>query len=348
MQRSDFHYDLPPELIAQTPQPRGASRLLVVDEPLRHQSIGDLPELLRAGDLLVVNDSRVIKARLRGSKDTGGAVEILVERIESEFECLAQVRSSKPLLPGRRVRIADAAAGTAAGTEIEMIERDDRFFRLRASRPIEALLEAHGDVPLPPYIERASNEADEERYQTVYADAPGSVAAPTAGLHFDDALLARLAGAGVEQAKVTLHVGAGTFTPVRSDDLDDHVMHTERFQLDADCVEAIQRCRARSGRVIAVGTTVVRVLETVAAEGNLSPCAGETALFIKPGYEFQVVDGLLTNFHLPESTLLMLVSAFAGTEPVRKAYQQAVEARYRFFSYGDAMLCYRHESSDEV
>lgn len=337
MRRQDFSFDLPAEQIAQVPVERGESRLLVVKpDAIEHARVGDLGTWLAPGDLLVVNDTRVIKARLAAVKDSGGHAEILIERLEDSHTALAQVRASKALKPGRQLMVADVP--------LDVIGREDNFYRLSCPKQtFEALLDAHGSVPLPPYIEREAGTDDESRYQTVYADRPGAVAAPTAGLHFSDEMLDDLRASGVAMASVTLHVGAGTFSPIRTDDLDSHVMHSERFELSADCVQAIADCRARGGRVVAVGTTVVRVLETVALDGELAACAGETALFIRPGFRYQVVDALMTNFHLPESTLLMLVCAFAGQDPILAAYDTAVAEGYRFFSYGDAMLCFKQE-----
>lgn len=336
MKRTDFHFDLPSELIAQEPLARRAdSRLLHLP---RHEggpvdrSFRDLPGLLSPGDLLVFNNTRVIPARLFGQKETGGRVEVMVERLLSDSECLAQLRVSKPLREGGRILLED-------GQFLEMTGRDGSFFRLRSpGGGLSALLEDQGHVPLPPYIGREDTAADRERYQTVYARSPGAVAAPTAGLHFDESILARLAGQGVERAEVTLHVGAGTFQPVRCDRIEDHRMHAEYLEVPQAVCDAVERTKNRGGRVIAVGTTAVRSLETAAAGGALAPYAGDSRMFIYPGFEFRVIDGLLTNFHLPESTLLMLVSALAGRERVLDAYRHAVEQRYRFFSYGDAML----------
>ena len=292
-----------------------------------HRRFEQLPDLLAPGDLLVVNDTRVIKARLNGVKDSGGRAEILVERIEDDRRALCQVRSSKPLKPGRMVQVGDVA--------LEVLERAGEFYRLEFPGGVEAVLERHGHVPLPPYIERPDDDADAERYQTVFARHAGAVAAPTAGLHFDEALLRRLHDEGVEVASVTLHVGAGTFQPMRVEDLSEHRMHAERYRIPPSTRERLDACQ---GRIVAVGTTVVRTLEAAAATGK---DAGDTRLFITPGFSFRVVDALITNFHLPESTLLMLVSAFAGVEPMRRAYAEAVAERYRFFSYGDAMFCER-------
>ena len=333
MRRSDFRFELPKSLIAQRPlATRSASRLLVLQGgSMRHCRFDALLDILVPGDLLVVNDSRVIKARLVASKDSGGRAEVLVERIVGRTRALCQVRVSKPLKPGRFL--------CAAGRRIGVVRRDGEFYLLDFDAPVLEFLDAHGEVPLPPYIERGAEAADNERYQTVYAAKPGAVAAPTAGLHFDADTLDRLRGKGVNLATVTLHVGAGTFQPVRVDDLGEHRMHAERYLIAPEARRALDACQ---GRVVAVGTTVVRTLEAAAATGE--DC-GETRLFITPGYRFRVVDALVTNFHLPESTLLMLVSAFAGVEPVRHAYREAVALGYRFFSYGDAMFCERVASA---
>ncbi len=348
MQPADFAFDLPPELIAQAPLvERSASRLLVLprigDVPaagqppgeLRDLGIRDLPALLRAGDLLVLNDTRVIAARVMGSRPTGGRVEIFLERITGEDTALVQMRASKPVRPGLEV--------ATAGGPVQVQERLEGLWAVRTPGPALAFFEAHGAVPLPPYIQRAADAADKERYQSIFARDPGAVAAPTASLHFDADLVARLDAVGVERAFVTLHVGAGTFQPVRSEQLEQHVLHREQVVVGADVCSAIARTRARGGRVIAVGTTVVRALESVAlqlgeGDGTLHPWSGDTRLFIRPGFEFNVIDGLVTNFHLPQSTLLMLVCAFAGRERVLAAYEHAVRQRYRFFSYGDAMF----------
>ncbi|MCC7310948.1 MAG: tRNA preQ1(34) S-adenosylmethionine ribosyltransferase-isomerase QueA [Sulfuritalea sp.] len=333
---ADFDYTLPVDLIAQVPLPqRSASRLLVVEGGLRQDSVFvDLPQRLRAGDLLVLNDSRVLHARLLGHKESGGRIEILVERLLDHATVLAQLRASKPPQPGTRLRLEDAF-------DVEVLGRDGEFYRLQFSGDAAELVERHGRLPLPPYIERVAGAPDEERYQTVYAREKGSVAAPTAGLHFDGDLFSRLRGKGVEIAHVTLHVGAGTFQPVRVSDLAQHRMHTERYHLPQATADAIAATRARGGRIVAVGTTSLRVLESAALDGNVKVGAGETALFVTPGFEFRIVDILITNFHLPKSTLLMLVAAFAGMEEIRAAYQHAIAARYRFFSYGDAMLLRR-------
>lgn len=340
---ADFDYELPPELIAQAPLPqRSASRLLVVDgATLDDQSISRLPEFLRPGDLLVMNDSRVLHARLYGRKASGGQVEVLVERIVGSDEVLAQVRASKPPKAGSRLVLED-------GLEVDVIARVGEFYHLRLPGDALALIEQHGRLPLPPYITRDAAAPDEARYQTVYAREKGSVAAPTAGLHFDDELIARLRARGVAIAYVTLHVGAGTFQPVRTHDLAAHRMHTERYSIPAETLAAIAAARARGGCIVAVGTTTLRALESAAdAQGSVKVGAGETAIFITPGFKFRVVDKLLTNFHLPKSTLLMLVAAFAGLSEIRAAYRHAIEARYRFFSYGDAMLLTR-KSAHEV
>lgn len=292
----------------------------------------DLPSLLHAGDLLVFNDTRVLPARLFATKQSGGKVEILIERMLDDFSCLAQVRASKTPRPGNNLLLED-------GSELEVQGREGEFFRLRSSStPLTSLMQKMGHVPLPPYIERPDNESDLERYQTVYASKPGAVAAPTAGLHFDKSLLESLEKKGVRSTHLTLHVAAGTFQPVRAEHIEDHQMHAEYLEVPEPVCQAVADTRARGGRVIAVGTTSVRSLETAAASGELKPFAGDSRIFIYPGYKFQVVDGILTNFHLPESTLLMLVSAFAGIESIRAAYAHAVQCRYRFFSYGDAML----------
>ena len=342
MQRSDFEYELPEELIAQQPLPeRTASRLLCVDGGTGHfedRMFQELPALLREGDLLVLNDTRVIPARLYGYKPTGGRVEVLVERVLDAQHVLAHVRASKSPREGTRLTL------TGSDAVLLVSGREGSLFALTLEKApdIHAVLTQVGHMPLPPYIERADSAADRERYQTVFAQRPGAVAAPTAGLHFDQVMLDKLQGQGVEVGRLTLHVGAGTFQPVREEDLDAHHMHSEWFEVSADLCEQIAAVRARGGRVVAVGTTVVRALEAAVAEdGELRPRGGETRLFIRPGYRFRVIDALLTNFHLPGSTLLMLVCAFAGHAPVMAAYRHAVAARYRFFSYGDAMFLTR-------
>ncbi len=338
MKKSEFHYDLPVELIAQQPLPeRSASRLLLVDAP--HQALSDrvfhdLPEMLQPGDLLVFNDTRVLPARLFGHKASGGAVEIMLERVTGTHTAIALLGVSKKPREGSLIELE-------GGTPVRVLGREGQFFELRfeCDEPLEKLLLKIGHMPLPPYIQRSDDARDNERYQTVYAKHPGAVAAPTAGLHFDAPLLDALRARGVDFGYVTLHVGAGTFQPVREDKIEDHAMHREWLNVGAELVEKIRHTRAHGGRVIAVGTTVVRSLETArGGGGEVEPFAGETDIFIFPGYRITSIDGLITNFHLPESTLLMLVSAFAGREFVLAAYQHAVEARYRFYSYGDAML----------
>ncbi len=337
MQRSDFHFDLPPELIATHPAAsRAGSRLLVVDrqtQTLRDQQFPDVLDWLSPGDLLVFNDTRVIPARLFGQKATGGQIEILVERMLDSQRCLAHIRASKSPKPGSQLQVGQ--------NSLQVLAKHDALYEL-ALDPVQgellALLEAQGHMPLPPYIEREDTQADRERYQTVYGRHPGAVAAPTAGLHFDEAFLQTLADKGVNTAFTTLHVGAGTFQPVRTDSIFEHKMHKEWLRVSADTVARVQATKAAGKRVFAVGTTSVRSLETAAMGGELQPYEGDTDIFIYPGYQFRVIDGLITNFHLPESTLIMLVSALAGREFVLKAYAHAVQQRYRFFSYGDAML----------
>ncbi len=340
--RSDFEFALPPELIAQHPaEPREAARLLLVGaRQCTDSSVAQLPAQLQEGDVLVLNDTRVLKARLRGQKDSGGAVEILLERVLSERHALVLLRTSHAPRPGVRVAFF-AAAGGARRYGATVIARRDDLFTLAFDEPIEQVLDAAGEVPLPPYILHAPDARDAQRYQTVYARAPGAVAAPTAGLHLTRDLLARLQARSVQIAYVTLHVGAGTFQPVRCERLAEHRMHSERYEVPAATAAAVNEARAAGRRIIAVGTTSVRALEASVREGRVHPGPGETALFIVPGFAFQCVDGLLTNFHLPGSTLLMLVSAFAGVERIRSAYRHAIAARYRFFSYGDAMLLER-------
>jgi len=333
LRRSDFDFDLPDELIAQHPLgERSASRLLWSrDDGLEDRLITDLPSLLGPDDLLVFNDTRVLKARLVGTKESGGRVEALVERIEGPRRARVQLRASHNPRLGSTMRFGEATA--------TMVERADDFFVLDFDRDVDVVLDAHGQLPLPPYITHAPDASDAERYQTVWARVPGAVAAPTAGLHFDDALLAAIAARGVRSAALTLHVAAGTFVPVRVDDLSQHVMHEERYDIPRALVDAIDETRRRGGRVVAVGTTSLRALESsVDADGRVQAGERGTRLFITPGYRFRVVDRLVTNFHLPQSTLLMLVSAFAGIERIRAAYRHAIAQRYRFFSYGDAML----------
>ena len=340
MQLSDFDYPLPERLIASHPaRPRSHSRLLDLggDGTFGDRRMTDFPDLLEAGDLLVFNDTRVIPARLFGTKDTGGGVEVLVERVLDEHRVVAHVRASKAPRPGSRLRLGEAQL------DVAVRGRREDLFELEFATPVPVLelLERHGHVPLPPYIQRPDAAADRDDYQTLWAERPGAVAAPTAGLHFDRELIAALRDRGVESAYVTLHVGAGTFQPVRTERVEDHVMHAEQVQVDAATVDAIATTRAQGKRVVAVGTTVVRSLESAARSGELAPYSGDTRLFITPGYEFRVVDALLTNFHLPQSTLLMLVCAFAGYAPVMAAYRHAIEREYRFFSYGDAMFLRR-------
>lgn len=339
MKVSDFQFELPDELIAQHPlAERSASRLLVMDRrtgALEDRRFADLDRLLQPGDLLVFNDTRVIPARLHAAKQTGGRAEILIERVLDAKSALAQIGASRKPPPGSLL------VERETGTGIRVDGRRDEFWHLTLTDPEQdwlRLLERAGSMPLPPYIDRPAERADDERYQTVYAEKPGAVAAPTAGLHFDEALFERLDERGIGRAFCTLHVGAGTFQPVRVEDVESHRMHPEWIEVDAALVERIREVKAAGRRVIAVGTTSVRALETAAADGALATMSGESRLFIYPGYEFRVVDALITNFHLPGSTLLMLVSAFSGRDAILAAYRHAVEERYRFFSYGDAML----------
>jgi len=335
MRRLDFHFELPRELIAQQPpEQRSASRLLALDGAsgtLRDLAFRDLPDLLRPDDLLVFNDTRVIPARVLGRKSTGGRVELLLERAVSARSALVHARGSKSLALGAEITLPGGQAARVRGREGDLV-------RLEFSCDVLEFFETCGDMPLPPYIARPTEAADRERYQTVYARVPGAVAAPTAGLHFDADMFAALKVRGIRHTFVTLHVGAGTFQPLRADDIDAHVMHAETVQVPAAACEAIEQTRAAGGRVVAVGTTVVRSLEAAAAAGRLLPFSGDTRIFIKPGYRFRVVDAIFTNFHLPESTLLMLCAAFVGRERLLAAYAHAIEARYRFFSYGDAMF----------
>jgi len=336
LKRSDFHFDLPDELIAQWPlERRSDSRLLqlaLTGGELSDRSFRDLPGLLQPGDLLVFNNTRVIPARLFARKETGGRVEIMLERLLSDSECLAQVKASKTPRAGSVLILEDES-------NLEVSGREGEFYHLkRSGGGLSTVLEKLGHMPLPPYISREDAETDRERYQTIYARNPGAVAAPTAGLHFDQSLLAELDARGVERTEVTLHVGAGTFQPVRSEKIEDHRMHAEYLEVNQETCDAVKTAQERGGRVIAVGTTAVRSLETAAAGGHLHPFCGDSRIFIYPGYTFRVIDGLITNFHLPESTLLMLVSALAGMEETRAAYRHAVAQQYRFFSYGDAML----------
>jgi S-adenosylmethionine:tRNA ribosyltransferase-isomerase len=340
MRLDDFDFELPQELIAQVPaDERSASRLLCLDGKtgaFNDRRFRDVVDLVDPADVMVFNDTRVIKARLTGRKKTGGRIEVLVERVLAGDRAFAQVRASHPPREGSKLTLADAVEATVLG-------RQGEFFLLRFDDcdNVLDLLDRYGAVPLPPYIARAAQSQDATRYQTVYAREPGAVAAPTAGLHFDQPLLEALRARGVETAWLTLHVGAGTFQPVRVGDLSRHEMHSEWFQIPQGTVDAIARARARGGRVIAVGTTSLRALETAGAGERLEAACTETKIFIMPGYRFRVVDRLVTNFHLPKSTLLMLVSAFGGMDNIRRAYRHAVEQRYRFFSYGDAMLIER-------
>ncbi|MBT8103988.1 MAG: tRNA preQ1(34) S-adenosylmethionine ribosyltransferase-isomerase QueA, partial [Gammaproteobacteria bacterium] len=329
---SDFDYELPEALIAQFPATdRRGSRLLVVGAGIDDRQFSDLPSLLSAGDLLVFNDTRVIKARLAARKETGGRAEILIERVLSDHAALAHIRASKSPGSGSRLLLAGNAEAQVTG-------RDGELFALTFSVEIMPFLDEYGEVPLPPYLNRAANASDVDRYQTVYAKDPGAVAAPTAGLHFDNAMLAETLAAGVRHAWLTLHVGAGTFQSLRDEHIEENRLHSERVEVSQQCCDAVQATRAAGGRIIAVGTTAVRALEAASTTGALGPFAGETDLFILPGYEFRSVDAMITNFHLPQSSLLMLVAAFAGKRRILSAYRHAVREKYRFFSYGDAMF----------
>lgn len=334
VRKSDFHYELPFAQIAQQPAtPRSAARLLCLDGggAIVDRQFVDLPALLRPGDLLVFNDTRVVPARLYGTKQTGGQVEVLIERVLDQKRVVAQVRAAKPPKLGQRLYFDGALSA-------QVTARHSEFYELAfETDDVSAVLERIGHVPLPPYIKRTDAPLDRERYQTVYARIPGAVAAPTAGLHFDEALLQRLGALGVEQAFVTLHVGAGTFQPLRREDVAQQRLHPERVHIGNSACEQVNRARSDGRRVIAVGTTVVRALESAARDRRLEPFEGETEIFVYPGYRFQIIDALITNFHLPESSLLMLVCAFAGTETVLRAYRHAVQQGYRFYSYGDAM-----------
>ncbi|MGY6588342.1 MAG: tRNA preQ1(34) S-adenosylmethionine ribosyltransferase-isomerase QueA [Wenzhouxiangella sp.] len=336
MQLADFQFDLPESLIAQHPLPeRSASRLLHLERDSgrwHDRMFRDLPDLLQPNDLLVFNNTRVIPARLFASKASGGKVEILIERLADDGRALVQLRANRKPVVDTVLEVDQA--------RLRVLGREDSFWwlRIESGEDWAALLDQHGHMPLPPYIERADELTDRERYQTVFSQVPGAVAAPTAGLHFDEALLARINDLGIRRAECTLHVGAGTFQPVRAERVEDHVMHAEWLRVDSTLVDAVAETRRRGGRVIAVGTTAVRSLETAAAGGELQPFVGDSRLFIYPGYRFRVVDAMITNFHLSGSTLLMLVSAFAGRDKVLAAYRHAVEQRYRFFSYGDAMF----------
>lgn len=339
MQTSDFSFHLPKELIANHPtKRRTGSRLLQLDGKngdISHKAFEDILDLLQAGDLMVFNDTRVIPARLLGQKESGGKVEVLVERVLDDHTVLAHVRASKAPKPGSELILEGAI-------KVHMLERQEALFKLQFFGPqtVFELLEEHGHMPLPPYIERNDEEQDKERYQTVYGEKPGAVAAPTAGLHFDDEILQKIRKKGIKTVFVTLHVGAGTFQPVRVDNIQEHIMHSEYAEVSQDVVDAVLATKEAGKRVIAVGTTSVRSLESAAAASSefISPFSSDTAIFIYPGYEFQVIDAMVTNFHLPESTLIMLVSAFCGQDNILNAYNEAVTEKYRFFSYGDAMF----------
>jgi S-adenosylmethionine:tRNA ribosyltransferase-isomerase len=334
MRLNHFHFELPDELIARQPTTdRRGSRLLAMDASgvIKHQGFSDILDYIQAGDLLVFNNTKVIPARVFGKKETGGNIELLIERITGNQTALAHIRASKSPKVGATLLFDN-------GFSAQMLGRVDDLFELEFSGPLLAILDEIGHMPLPPYIDREDTQEDKTRYQTVYADQPGAVAAPTAGLHFDDQLLADIQAKGADLAFVTLHVGAGTFQPVRVENIVEHKMHSEWLEVSDSVCQQVRATKARGGKVFAVGTTSVRSLETASSSGEIAPYQGDTDIFIYPGYKFKVVDRLLTNFHLSESTLLMLVSAFAGYTPIMKAYQQAVSQRYRFFSYGDAML----------
>ncbi|MDC1528306.1 tRNA preQ1(34) S-adenosylmethionine ribosyltransferase-isomerase QueA [Gammaproteobacteria bacterium] len=338
MKLSDFHFDLPEELIAlYPPAKRTDSRLLCLNKAngeLAHRQFPDLLDLINPEDLMVFNNTRVIPARLFGKKESGGRVEILLERVTDDHTAVAQIKASKSPKPGSKI-IFETDDGEVTAL---VVDRDEGFFNLRFSESVMSLSEKAGHMPLPPYIKRDDELADRERYQTVYGEKKGAVAAPTAGLHFDEGLLQAIRNKGVHTAMVTLHVGAGTFQPVRSDTIEEHQMHAEYLEVSEEVCGQVRQCKERGGRVIAVGTTSVRCLETAAQAGNIAPYTGDTRIFIYPGYTFNAVDALVTNFHLPESTLIMLVSALAGTEEILAAYKEAASEKYRFFSYGDAMF----------
>ena len=337
MQLTDFTFNLPQHLIARYPlEERTASRLLSLDGnngEISHGSFNDIKELIKPGDLLVFNNTRVIPARLNARKETGGKIEVLIERLISDTEALAHIRASKSPKPESKIILED-------GTVLTVIGRKENLFIVKtvAGQGLLNILDSIGHIPLPPYIDRPDEASDHERYQTVYSKHKGAVAAPTAGLHFSEELIEQLKSQGIETGFVTLHVGAGTFQPVRVDDISEHKMHSEWFEVTAELVQQVQQTRARGGRVIAVGTTSVRCLESASKTGELTPFTGDTDIFITPGYEFKIVDALITNFHLPESTLIMLVSAFSGRDNILSAYQAAIDEQYRFFSYGDAMF----------
>lgn len=346
MKKSLFHYELPSSLIARFPlEERSSSRLLVLNQTgdISHKAFSDCLGLFELGDLLVFNNTKVIPARLYARKETGGAAEILVERFRPDNTVVAQIRASKSPKAGSKLLLED-------GSELEVLGREDAFFVLASQRSWSDLLEDVGHMPLPPYIDRADSAADKQRYQTVYAKTPGAVAAPTAGLHFDQHILDAIREKGVEAAEVTLHVGAGTYQPVRAENIEDHVMHSEWVEMTQEACDAVEATKARGGRVIAIGTTAMRTLESVASRSNdrsLNAYSGDTDIFIYPGYEFKCVDAMVTNFHLPESSLLMLVSAFSGYSRIRAAYQAAIDEEYRFFSYGDAMFLEKNEMAKE-
>ena len=343
MKRADFAFDLPEELIAQQPLPeRSASRLLEVDGQsgdITHRVFTDLPALLAPGDLLIFNNTRVLPARLYAQKQTGGKAEILIERLLGDGGALAHVRASKSPREGMLLIITSAPESDLSELAVRVIGREGALYRLAPeSGSIKEMMRRFGHMPLPPYIERSDTPEDRDRYQTVFGRRDGAVAAPTAGLHFDQPLLDTLKLAGIAISEVTLHVGAGTFQPVRADNIEEHIMHSEYVEVDQACCDAIARCRSQGGRVVAIGTTAVRSLETAARDGIPEPYSGDTDIFLYPGCKFNVVDAMVTNFHLPESTLIMLVSAFSGVDNIRSAYASAIENRYRFFSYGDAMF----------
>lgn len=344
MKRSDFYYQLPDELIAQQPlAERSSSRLLCLHkatEQMDDKQFTDFLDLLNKEDLLVLNNTKVIPARLFGHKETGGKVEILIERVLAKQEVLAHTRASKSPKAGNIIHLD-------SGFQCEVLGREEDLFHLRflGEQDLADILQEIGHMPLPPYIERADDDNDQTRYQTVFAEESGAVAAPTAGLHFDDAMMARIKAKGIQTAFVTLHVASGTFRPVKADDLSEHIMHKEFFNVPVETVKAVEVAKNQGGRVIAIGTTAVRSLESASKSGQLMACSGDTNLFITPGYQFKTVDAMITNFHLPESTLLMLVSAFAGYERIKKLYAHAIAEKYRFFSYGDAMFLQRQDVS---
>jgi S-adenosylmethionine:tRNA ribosyltransferase-isomerase len=354
MQRTDFSYDLPPELIAQHPLPeRSGSRLLCLDGSsgaTSHHRFSEFPDFIGPDDLLVFNNTRVIPARLWGRKASGGKVEILIERLLGSHQALAHIRASKSPKAGSGIDLSSSEGAEPGSYRLTVTGRDDALFRISSEGglPLTDILREIGHMPLPPYIDRADDAVDQERYQTVYSERDGAVAAPTAGLHFSEAILHSLDARGIRRVSVTLHVGAGTFQPVRADRIEDHVMHAEYVEVDEAVCAAVRETRARGGRVVAVGTTAVRSLESASDEhGNITPFDGDTDIFIYPGYRFRNVDAMLTNFHLPESTLLMLVSAFAGSDYVMAAYAEAIANNYRFFSYGDAMFITANLSAQE-